>query len=99
MIDRRQISNPGHYRLMSGLLLTLTICGARAQDSVLIRGARIVDGSGKPPYESDVRIVAERIAGIGSFQPRLNEKVIEAQGRVLAPGFIDIHNHSQEGLD
>jgi N-acyl-D-amino-acid deacylase len=70
-----------------------------AQKSILIAGARIVDGTGRPAFLGDVRIVGNRIADLGKLQPRLGEVVVLAEGMVLAPGFIDIHNHSQEGLD
>ncbi len=46
-----------------------------------------------------MRITDDRIAAIGDFQPKRGEEVLDAKGLVLAPGFIDIHNHSEEGLD
>lgn len=66
--------------------------------SLLIEGARIVDGSGSPAYTADLRISSGRIAEIGSLDPRDGEAVLAANGRVLAPGFIDTHSHADDDL-
>ena len=67
--------------------------------SWVIVGATIVDGSGRPRFRANVRIVGERIARIGRFAPGPEDRVLRATGLVLAPGFIDLHNHSDRGLD
>src|SRR5579859_27474 len=67
--------------------------------SVVILHAQIADGTGKPLRPGNVRIVGGRIAKIGNFQPGKDEQTIDAKGLVLAPGFIDIHNHSTEGIE
>lgn len=64
----------------------------------VIVGATIIDGSGRPAFRANLRIVGDRIRDIGPFAPRPDETVIEARGLVVAPGFIDIHNHSESGL-
>jgi N-acyl-D-amino-acid deacylase len=61
--------------------------------------AQVADGSGKPLRKANVRIAGDRIAAIGNVQPKRGEHTIDAAGLVLAPGFIDIHNHSTEGLE
>lgn len=58
----------------------------------------IIDGSGKTAFRGDVRIKGEKIKKIGKIKPKKNEGVIDADGKILAPGFIDIHNHSETGL-
>ncbi len=59
----------------------------------LIVGAQLYDGSGEPPLERDVAVRDGKIAAIGNLSNWLAEEVIEANGRALAPGFIDVHTH------
>ncbi|HEV8486390.1 MAG TPA: D-aminoacylase [Blastocatellia bacterium] len=66
--------------------------------SRVILGATVVDGSGRRGFAANVRIVGDRIAKVGSFAPGADDEVIQARGMVVAPGFIDIHNHSEQGL-
>ena len=66
--------------------------------SLLIMNAQIADGTGAPLRKGNVRIALSHIVGIGELQPEQGEPSIDAHGLVLAPGFIDIHNHSSEGL-
>jgi len=60
----------------------------------IIRGGRIIDGSGSPWYYGDVGIRGERIAAIGKLTQAEAYRVIEAGGQVVCPGFIDMHSHS-----
>ena len=88
---------------MKTLALIFTLCiSAFAQVSVThIRNVTIVDGSGKPGFVGDVTIKGDVVSKIGkanSVKPRAGENVIDGTGLVLAPGFIDIHNHSESGL-
>jgi N-acyl-D-amino-acid deacylase len=64
-----------------------------------IVGAEVADGTGTPLRKLDVRIEGDSIREVGSVVPRPDDRVIDATGLVLAPGFIDAHNHSTEGLD
>ena len=66
--------------------------------TTVIVNAQVADGTGKPLRKANVRIAGDHIVRIGDFKPEKNERVIDAKGLVLAPGFIDIHNHSTEGL-
>jgi N-acyl-D-amino-acid deacylase len=66
--------------------------------SLLIMNAQIADGTGAPLRKANVRIALSHIVGVGELQPEKGEATIDAHGLVLAPGFIDIHNHSTEGL-
>jgi N-acyl-D-amino-acid deacylase len=76
-----------------------TSVSARAQaGSLAIVGATIIDGTGRPRFRANVRIKGDRIIKVGRFQPNPREETIDAAGMILAPGFIDIHNHSTEGL-
>jgi len=61
---------------------------------LIIRGGRIIDGSASPWYYGDVGIRGERIATMGKLDPTKARRVIEANGRIVCPGFIDMHTHS-----
>lgn len=58
-----------------------------------ILGARLIDGSGAPGEEADLAVSGGRIARIGSIEAGTARRVVQAEGRVLAPGFIDSHTH------
>ena len=88
---------------MKTLALILALCiSGFAQTSVThIRNVTIIDGTGKSGSLGDVTVVGNYIARIGkpnSVKPRAGDAVIDGTGLVLAPGFIDIHNHSESGL-
>lgn len=62
---------------------------------LIIRNARVADGTGAPCYRADVALSAGRIAALGRLAEDASAHAsIDAAERVLAPGFIDIHNHS-----
>ena len=63
-------------------------------EDLIIRGGLIIDGSGAPGYEADVAVRDGRITGIGHFSETPAQKVLDAQGLAVAPGFIDAHAHS-----
>ena len=66
--------------------------------AVAIVGARIADGTGAPLHAGTVRIERDTIVSVSGFGPLEGDTVVAANGLVLAPGFIDPHNHSAEGL-
>lgn len=65
---------------------------------IVFVNAMIIDGSGGAAFRGNVRIKNGKIDKIGDFKPSKNDETVDAAGLVLAPGFIDIHNHSESGL-
>ena len=61
---------------------------------ILLKGGTIHDGSGGEPAVGDVAIRDGRIVGVGTFEVAVADQVIPCEGLVIAPGFIDLHNHS-----
>jgi N-acyl-D-amino-acid deacylase len=79
-------------------IIFLTAILSFGQTTLLIKNASIIDGSGKSAYRSDLRIKDDKIVKIGNIKPKKDEEVLDANDKILSPGFIDIHNHSEGGL-
>ena len=60
----------------------------------MIRGGTVIDGTGRPGFRADVGITAGKIAALGSLSAAQAGCVIDASGRAVTPGFIDIHRHA-----
>ncbi|MCW5659057.1 MAG: D-aminoacylase [Burkholderiaceae bacterium] len=65
---------------------------------LLIRGGTIVDGTKAPRYDADVAIRDGRIVSIGELAGHSADRVIDATGRIVAPGFIDSHTHDDQAV-
>ena len=65
---------------------------------VIIRNGHILDGSGNPWYGADLGIKGDRIAAIGKLDGAQARKVIDASGRIVSPGFIDMLGQSEYPL-
>jgi len=86
--------------LLPGIVVALTACAPDAPEptGMVIVHARVIDGSGGPARDVNVRVVDDRIANVGNFDPSSEDSVVDAMGLVLAPGFIDAHSHHDDGL-
>jgi N-acyl-D-amino-acid deacylase len=65
---------------------------------LVIKGGTICDGSGSPLFKSDIAIAGGRIQHIGEMPSRKAQRVIDAEGLTVSPGFIDIHGHTDENI-
>ncbi|MBI4538410.1 MAG: amidohydrolase family protein [Gemmatimonadetes bacterium] len=63
---------------------------------VLIRGGRVMDGTGNPWYNADVGIRGGKIAAIGKLAGATAKRTIDAGGKLVIPGFIDLHSHAAD---
>jgi N-acyl-D-aspartate/D-glutamate deacylase len=61
---------------------------------IVIKGGRIIDGTGNPWFKADVCVKDGKIAKVGRLSHVNAEKVIDAKGLIVSPGFIDMHSHS-----
>src|SRR5256714_6663928 len=65
---------------------------------ILIRGGNVLDGTGSPAWSADIGIQRRRIARVGKLARAPAHRTIDAKGLFVAPGFIDIHTHSDIGI-
>src|SRR5579884_1230742 len=82
-------------------LAVVTVHPARPQGEpvdLLIRNGRIVDGSGNPWYFGSVAVRGDRIVAVGRLGELPARRVLDAHGWIVAPGFIDLHTHSDYTL-
>ena len=90
---------------MRALLLSLAILSAgstrstEAQDyDVLVRNARVIDGSGNDWFRADIAIDGDRIVRIGRLPHATAARVVDATGMYVTPGFIDLHSHADRAM-
>src|SRR5215203_3311138 len=91
------------HRMIAALMLASTFVVVAepvqvARYDVLIRNARVMDGSGNPWLRADLGITGDRITAIGTLPGATAARVIDARDRIVAPGFIDVHSHAADGL-
>jgi N-acyl-D-amino-acid deacylase len=85
---------------MKSILFFLLVATVSAADyDLIIRHARVVDGTGNPWFHADVAVKQGRIAAIGSLAGNSATREIDAHNRVLAPGFIDVHTHLEGNIE
>ena len=80
-------------------VLVFAVCLHAADYDILIRNAHVIDGSGNPWFRADVGVSDGRIAAIGRLEGRTGYRTIDANGRALAPGFIDVHTHIEGAVE
>jgi N-acyl-D-amino-acid deacylase len=69
---------------------------AEHNPALLLRGGTVIDGTGAPRFVADVRIEGERIVAIGAQLPTQGAEVVDVAGKIVAPGFIDVHTHDDQ---
>ncbi len=85
-------------------LLAILLCvaslfaQANARYEIIIRGGRILDGSGNPWRKADLGIRQGRIVAVGRLADAGADRIIDAAGLTVSPGFIDVHSHSGPGM-
>ena len=88
---------PKFLAVLTLAVLVSPLHGAQTFDLV-IRNGHIIDGTGSPWYSGDIGIINGRIAQIGVLTNAPAKRVIDAQGRVVAPGFIDMLGQSEVSI-
>ncbi|MBN8577480.1 MAG: D-aminoacylase [Cytophagales bacterium] len=85
-------------RLLFAFCLALLAGTVQAQPyDLVIRNGRVIDGSGNPWFYADVAVRQGKIVRIGNLKDAKAERIIDASGLVIVPGFIDVHGHIEGG--
>ena len=71
---------------------------AQEQFDLLIRNGMVLDGTGAAARRADVGIRGKRIVAVGDLRGATAARTVDARGKYLVPGFIDVHTHTEEGL-
>ena len=83
---------------LAGLCLLLVACDpippAPGSLTLLVAGGTIIDGTGSEGIVGDVGMIGDRIAWVGESGQAVAPDTIDANGLVVAPGFIDVHSHT-----
>jgi N-acyl-D-amino-acid deacylase len=66
---------------------------AQKHYDIIIKNGKIVDGAGNPWFYGDVGIIKDKIVKIGDLSKSKADKIIDATGLIVSPGFIDVHTH------
>ncbi len=91
-------------RTVLTLFLALAVAAPSASEAqgieafdMLIHGGRVLDGTGNPWFRADIGVSDGRIVAVGILDNARAERVVDAAGRYVSPGFIDIHSHADDG--
>src|ERR1700687_1750774 len=81
-------------------LMLALLAGANpaVEVDLILHNAILYDGSGKAGVPGDVAIMGEKIVAVGKFEVAGKPRTIDATGLIVAPGFIDLHTHSDYPL-
>ena len=80
-------------------LLPISLMAQSSNPDLLIVNGRLVDGTGNSWYHADIAIRDGKIQSIGKNLPRNATRILDAQNRIVAPGFIDVHTHLEDDED
>lgn len=87
-------------KILTLTLVILIFCAAIcAQNSgvydVVVKNARVIDGTGNPWFRADIGIKDGKITKIGTISETIGVRVVDAKNQIVAPGFIDVHAHTE----
>ena len=92
-------------RFVGAALAAMLVFGGRSRGDdgpvaadVVLKGGTVVDGTGAPARAADVAIKGDRVVAVGTFNAAPGARMIDVAGLVVAPGFIDLHTHSDDAI-
>ncbi len=87
-----------HFFCLSFIFSVCSCIPSQKKFDLVIQNGFIIDGSGNPWFKADIAIEGSRIARIGAIDDKRAKKIIDAQGLIISPGFIDVHTHCDRGI-
>jgi N-acyl-D-amino-acid deacylase len=94
LVSRRGFLKAGGAAAAGVTLASLPQAEAAPAFDLVLRGGTLLDGTGAPAFAADLGIVGDAIAALGSFSAEQGRAVLDVAGLHVAPGFIDVHSHS-----
>jgi N-acyl-D-amino-acid deacylase len=91
-------ARPAKRRSAAAIDLDRNTGSANADFDAILRGGHVIDGSGRKSFRADVAIRDGFIAEVGDLRDRTAMRSVNVEGRIVAPGFIDLHSHADRGL-
>lgn len=95
---RRHFLQSAAGGVLAAATMPTTGLGSAPRFDVVIRGGTIVDGTGSRGSRNDLGIRGDRVAAIGNLADADTKRSVNATGRIVCPGFIDMHSHSDSSL-
>lgn len=83
--------------LIAFIILSCEQSGEGPYD-LIIQNGKVIDGTGNPWYQADVGIYRDKVVAIGPLNPKLAKRVVDASGKIVAPGFIDMLGQSETSI-
>ncbi len=96
--DRRQFLGAGAASIAGVALPSCATLRSEREFDLVLSGGRIVDGDGGAAFDADVGLRGDTIVAIGALDRRRASRVLDITGLCLAPGFVDIHTHSDRSI-
>src|SRR5687768_7762487 len=84
--------------ILPASLLALALLQQGPSYDVVIRGGRVLDGTGNPYIYADVGIRGDRIAAVGDLSGAVARRVVDARGKYVTPGFFTLHEHIEPAI-
>ncbi len=97
-ISRRRFLQGASSAALGLVTAPLGALDTSAPFDIVIRGGSILDGDGGTAWSADIGIRGDTIAALGAIAPDQGAQLLDASGLVVAPGFIDIHSHSDDPI-